>query len=173
MAQPQLITVDQFKTYRDLGFKVDVDKATEAIREAQQVELYDAFGQFLFDIIENRDAVPFADLMSGSTFLINGDPYIQEGILSLLADYAFARYLGKVSMNLSPFGITTKVGTDSVPVDKKTVDEHIMKTLQDADVKKELIDQYLREYNDTAAFDRYSRGGATTISRTSRRFRIL
>jgi len=169
----QILTVEELKTYRDLGGKVDIDKATEAIREAQQVELYDAFGYFSFDIIKNKDEANYADLMNGSEFTISNDLFIHEGIKSLLADYAFARYLAKLKMNLTPFGITIKTNEDSVPVDMKTVDSMILKTLQDADVKKETIDRYLTEKNDSSLFDRYVQGGKRTKSAGSRRYSIL
>lgn len=169
----QLITVEEFKVFRDLGYKVDTDKATEAIRESQQVELYDNFGQFVFDIIANKDEATYTDLMNGSTFTVSGYDFIQEGIKSLLADFAYARYLSKIAMNLTPFGITIKIAEDSQPVDKKTIDEMIMKTLQDADVKKQLIDKYLINTATSSLFERYSRKDIGVISKTSRRYRVI
>ena len=169
----QIITVEELKAFRDLGFKVDVDKATESIREAQLVELYDSFGQFVFDLIKNKDEGSYAELMNGGEFTVSDDVFYQEGVKSLLADFAFARYLSKVAMNLTPFGITIKTSEDSQPVDKKTIDERIMQTLQDADVKKQMIERYLIEKSTSTLFDRYSRDDTKTISRTSRRYRVI
>lgn len=169
----QIITVDELKAFRNLGFKVDVAKAEEAIKEAMQVELYDAYGNFSFDIIKNKDEDSYVDLMSGSEFTISGKVFIHAGIKSLVADYAFARYLDKLKMNLTPFGITVKRSDDSEPVNVKTVDSIIMKALQDADVKKTIIDRYLTENNNSNLFDRFVRGGTESKSIGSRRYRVI
>lgn len=170
----QIITPTEFKALRDLGYKVDNDKATEAIREAQQVDLYDAFGQFTYDIIINKDAVPYADLMNGSIFTISGDSFIHEGIKSLLGDYAYARYLRKLQYNADPFGITIKIGQDSQPVEKRVIDEMIIKTMQDADVKKQAIDKYIAENKTSTLFDRHRVGtGGDSGSIGSIRYKVI
>ena len=148
-----LITNTELKTLRDVGSKIDIAKADEAIKLAETVDLYVILGNFYFDVVANAAGLSYTDLMDGSTFTVNGRPFIQSGIKALVADLAYARYVDMINTNFSPFGITVKSTQDSVPITEGKLKQIILQARRDADVKFGIIDLYLDQNKST--FPRY------------------
>lgn len=166
-----LLTPAEFANYRDIGKKLDESKINECIKLAQSVDLYDVMGDFLFDIIENNGQPTYNELMTGSTFSINSQNFIQEGIKSLLADYTYARFIYKINTNITPFGAVVKLSTDSQPVDRNLLKDLVKQTMIDADIKFKSIDKYLKANSTT--FSRYSSGNNPNINTFSQRFTVV
>ncbi|WP_067151048.1 DUF6712 family protein [Pseudotamlana agarivorans] len=166
-----IITANEFATYRDVGKKIDTDKINECIKLAQSVDLYDVLNDFYFDLIENLNNQDYQDLLSGSTFTCNGSNYYQEGIKSLLSDYTYSRYVYSVNTNLTPFGAVTKFSQDSTPVDRNLLKDISKQTVIDASIKFEMIDKYLK--SKSSLFPRYSSGNNPNINTNSQRFTVI
>ena len=167
----RLITATEFRNQRNISKKFDVDKINQCIDLAQSIDLYDVFNDFYFDLLANKDTAPYADLMSGATFTINGETYIQVGVKSLLIDLAYARYVYEINTNHTPFGMTQKITPDSQPIDRNMIKDLVKMAQTDADVKFRMIDKYLR--NNASTFTRYIKGDNTSINTFSQRFSIL
>jgi len=166
-----LITAEEFATYRDIGKKLDNDKINECIRLAQTVDLYDVLNEFYFDLIENKDDETYQDLLDGSTFTSKGRNYFHSGIKSLLADLTFGRYMYSINVNMTPFGATQKFGQDSSPVDRNLLKDMAKQTQIDASIKFQMIDKYLKE--NKILFTRYSSGDNPNINTNSQRFSVI
>ncbi len=166
-----MITTTEFKSFRDVGKKLDTDKATEAIKLAQGVDLYDVLGDFLFVVLDNVDSVSYADLMTGSTFTYGDITYQHDGIKSLLADYTYARYVASINVNFTPFGAVKKLSNDSEPVDRNTIRDTVKLAQQDASIKFSFIDKYL--LSDTVTFTDYWTGNNPNINTFGQRFSII
>jgi hypothetical protein len=163
-----LITAQEFAAYRNISKKLNIGKIDECIKLAQSVDLFDILGEFLFDVIGNKDEASYADLMSGSTFTVSSSNYIQEGIKSLLADYAYGRYLYAINTNQTSFGLVQKINDDSTPIDRNMIKDMVKLSAQDASIKFRMIDKYL--LNNTSTFTRYSKGNDSTINTFSQNF---
>jgi len=166
-----LITPTQFSEFRNISKKIDNSKVNESISLAQKVDLYDILNDFLFDVVENKDDVSYADLLSGSTFTINGENYIQEGLNSLLADLTYARYMYIINTNQTPFGLQSKYTDDSQPVDRNFIKDIVKQTQQDASVKFKMIDKYL--CNNASTFSRYNKGNNSSINTFSQNYTVI
>ncbi|KQC33405.1 hypothetical protein AAU57_08820 [Nonlabens sp. YIK11] len=166
-----LITADEFASYRDIAKKPDKKKIDECITQAQTVDLYDVLNEFYFDLIENKDEESYQDLLNGSTFISNGRNYYHSGIKSLLADLTYGRYMYSVNVNMTPFGATQKLSQDSSPVDRNLLKDMAKQTQIDAAIKFQMIDKYLKE--NKILFPRYSSGDNPNINTHSQRFSVI
>ncbi|MFI8379615.1 hypothetical protein [Leeuwenhoekiella sp. NPDC079379] len=167
----QLITVQEFASFRDIGKKLDEAKINECIKQAQSTDLFDVLNDFFFDLVENKDSIQYQDLLSGSTFSVNNQSFSQAGIKSLLADYTYNRYMYSINTNFTPFGATQKYGQDSQPVDRNLLKDIAKQTQVDADIKFKMIDKYLK--SNSSIFTRYQTGNNPDINTGSVRYSII
>lgn len=148
-----LITVEEFATFRNISVKKDEEKIEEAISFAQQSDLIKILGDFYFDVIKNKDVTEWADLMNGSTFTYCDEEFEHAGIKRLLADYSHARYVYTKQINDNPFGFTIKQTQDGTPVDRNVLRDLQKQDQIDAGIKFEFIEKYILSEPDL--FSRY------------------
>lgn len=166
-----ILTPDEFKSYKDVGKKIDVDKINDCIMMAQNVDLYDILNDFIFDVIDNKDSAEYQDLLSGSAFTIDGKNYYQVGLKRLLADFTYSRFLYAINVNLTPYGAVSKVNENSTPVDRNILKDLAKQIVVDADIKFGLIDKYLKQ--NSSVFTRYKTGNNPSINTSTQRFSII
>lgn len=144
-----LITIEDIKLVKDLGKKVDTDKINPIIAQAHD-DLREYLGiNFYFDVLANKENTDYQDLLSGSTFTIEGQTpvitYFQEGLKAMLIDLFMTRYIPQLNTNITPFGATVKQSQDSEPADRATLLDRSKEQTQMAGSKWELIKMYLTE----------------------------
>ena len=149
----QLITAQEFATYRNISKKLDVGKINECILEAQQSDLLTTLDDFYFDVLKNANEASYTDLMEGSIFEVGGYEYQQAGIKALLADYVYSRYIYNLNVQQTPFGARIKTSDNSEAVDRNTLKDMAKQSQQDAGYKFKYIDKYLT--TDPVLFERY------------------
>lgn len=145
----QLINIDNIKLVKDIGKKVDADKINPIIAQAHD-DLREYIGiNFYFDVLANVDDENYQDLLSGSTFTIEGQnpqiTYYQEGLKAMLIDLFMARFIAQINTNITPFGATVKQSENSEPADRATLQDRVKEQTQTAGSKWELIKMYLTE----------------------------
>ena len=166
----QLINIDELKLIKDIGNKPDVNKINPIILQAQDVDLRDYLGmKFYFDVIGNFENQTYQNLLSGSTFQVDGVSYYQEGLKAMLADLFMAKYILQINITFSPFGATQKLSQDSQPVDRNTLKDIAQMQSQRAGSKWEIIKLYLKTNRDL--FPIYN-SSADTIQTGEKRLRI-
>lgn len=167
-----IITVSELQQLKDLGGKVDTNKINPIIEQAQLTNLKEHLGSiFYFDLLGNMDNPDYQNLLSGSSFTVNGVTYHQDGLKALLSDYFMSKYVLSVNINLTPFGATTKLSNDSQPVDRNTLKDVSTQQLQLAGSRWETIKKYLD--NNTTLFPKWLNNNACGDSPSSERtFRI-
>lgn len=144
-----IITNDEFKAYRNITYKVDENKITNSIKQAHS-DLKEVLGDaFYFDVIKNQNESSYSELLSGDEFDIDGNIFIQDGLKSLIADYAYARYLYEVNINHSPFGMVQKQSNNSEPIDRNMIRDLVKQVNIDASRKFEIIKVYLDANKET------------------------
>jgi len=168
-----LVSNVEFKAARDIGNKVDESKLTEAIILTEKTELYDLLGEFLFDCITNKDSVAalWVDLFAGSTFTVNGETFIHDGLKAVVIDLAYSRYLSVLNPVFTPFGIAFKDSDDLERVDKETLNRLVTNAKKDADAKMRVVKKYLEE--NSSSFLRYNKKDTPDFGLNQRRWRTL
>lgn len=169
-----LITPEDFATYRDVGKKIDSRKVNEVIREAQHVDLFDYIGEFLYDVVDNREAPEYQDLLNGSEYQHGGKMYSHIGLKQFLADLTYPRYLYIVNVNMTAFGAQQKYTQDSGAVDRNVLKDIARQAQIDADIKFKSISKYITANLDV--FSRYkssSCGGNNINNFTQQKFSKL
>ena len=139
-----ILTPEQIKQYKDIGYKVDDKKIIPIIEQAQIVELKEVLGdRFYFDVLANINNAEYSELFNGSSFTYYDVTYYQDGLNALLADYFMSKYILQVNTNLTPFGATQKASNDSEPTDRNTLKDVSTQQLQLAGARWEIIKMYL------------------------------
>ncbi len=163
-----IITPKEFATFKDVGKKIDVPKLNNCIDAAQNVDLYDKLGAFLFNLIENKDHEDYQDLLNGSSFEYSGKMYYHQGIKSVLSEYIYARLMYQINVNVTPFGAVGKNYDDSTPTDRNLLKDLAKQSQIDAGHKFDLVDKYLK--SEASLFSTYSTGDNPEINTHSIRF---
>lgn len=166
-----IITVEEFASFRDLPKKLDSSKIEESISLAQQSDLLNILGDFYFDLIANLENAEYIPLLDGGGFEYCNNHYSHAGIKKLLADYAYARFIYMINVNLTPFGVVTKMMHDSEKVDRNTIKDLSKQAQIDAGYKFKYIDYYLK--SDTTLFSRYCDGKDSDTPFNSQKFDVL
>lgn len=171
----KILTGTEIKQYKDIGQKIDEQRINPIIEQAQITELKERLGSdFYFDVIGNLSSPAYQDLLSGSTFTVNGTSYYQDGIKALTADYFMAKYVLVINVNQTPFGATTKLSNDSQPVDRNTLKDLSTQQMQLAGARWEIIKMYLD--SNTNIFPKWKNnacGGTSSSSERTFRFRKI
>lgn len=168
----QILTFNEISQFKDIGKypEKDKDKLTPIIVQAQDVDLRDYLGmKFYFDVLSKLDNPDYQDLLSGSTFTVDGINYHHEGLKSMLADLFMAKYVMQINTNFTPFGATTKTSNDSEPADRNSLKDIAQMQLQMAGSKWQIIQLYLK--SNKALFPVYN-STPDAIKSGERRFRI-
>lgn len=153
MNDNNIITALEFARFRNISKKINQEKVEEAIRLSEESEFQEALNGLYFDVIENKDATPYASLLNGSTFTYEGEKFIHKGLKAFLADLAYSRYIYLINVNLTPFGAQEKFTNDSNGIDRNTIKDLSKQALIDANVKFKFIHKYI--LSEPTIFSRY------------------
>lgn len=115
-----LIQVSDIAEYRPISKEISTDRISPFIREAQENDLRDLFGELLYqDFMAKVDSTldPMYDeyqkLYRGDTYVYQGNQYIYDGIVPMLCYLSLARYAPNATSNFTRFGMTKKSGGEA------------------------------------------------------------
>lgn len=112
-----LISKATILKYRQISKSVDETLINQSINDAELLDLKPLLGELLYnDLTTNILDVKYQELMNGKSYTYNGSTYIFKGIESVLANFAYARYIVFSSYVDTPFGLVTKNSQDSQAV---------------------------------------------------------
>lgn len=148
----QLITISDIKDLKTISLNTNTEKKLDPfILEAQQFDLKKLMGDaFYLDFMNDFDGSPslstYSDLFNGTTFICGGYTYKHEGIKTVLAYLAYARYVLNSNVESTAFGTVNKITAESRSVDEKTINRLYAQAYNGAmeywaDVKKYLNEQ--------------------------------
>lgn len=144
-----IITHIDFKDFRTISKKYDIDKVESSITQAH-TDLMEVLGSaFYFDVIKKQADTAYVDLMEGSEFLKGEFTLQHAGLKALVSDYTYARYLYEINTTQTPFGMVSKSSNDSTPVDRNMIKDLVHQAQKDAVSKWELIRDYLNANKET------------------------
>lgn len=144
-----LIDVEYIRRFRPIARNIADDRVGVYIREAEHLdvmpvigaELYERFSQLGRIVVDEQGrelldeqgvrirALYEGNLPTEEFKLLNGGYYTGcdgvkrhfEGVKTALAYLAYARFVRNHSTNVTPYGVVTKIGEDSTPVDARTI----------------------------------------------------
>lgn len=166
-----LITIEEFKTFRDIGGKVDTAKLEECITNAEANELYDTLGAFYFDVLLKQAEPKYIELMEGGTFTHPSGQYIHKGLKAYLADLVYARYIQSLNANFTPFGLTYKDSDNMERVDKDSIKDMVLQARKDADSKYRIITLFIEANKES--FQRFFTGENEDLGTGKTRWTVI
>lgn len=121
-----LITIDDFVDYKSLNLNQDQTRSLDPfIQESQDFDLKNLMGDaFYYDFVTNVADSKYQDLLNGKVYVNDGSDNVQfKGVAAVLVYFTYARYVGKKNYTDTPFGLVTKKGESSEPIDNKAMSE--------------------------------------------------
>jgi hypothetical protein len=173
MITDTLITPTQLRTYRPHAV-IDDDRINPFIIEAQQNDLRPALNDALYyDLMNNftdeehamYDA--YQDLIDGVEYTYNAQTVYFSGIKPMLAYFTLARFIVSNQVNITRFGVTQKLNTQSEPTSFQMIHAEAKQMKSTAvNYQNELIRFLKTNHTD---YPLYNTGGASSniSSRTS------
>lgn len=126
MVDTILITRNDLKPFRKISLNTSWDKLGPYILEAQELDLKPILGQELYyDLIEDFNASPslskYYYLYHGSTYTCGDTKVTHNGLIPVLAYFAYSRYVEDAGITDTPSGLKQKNNDYSENISEKTV----------------------------------------------------
>ena len=144
-----IVNVDFIRKFRNIAQNIDEERVNVYIREAETLDIepmigaelrrkFDNLGEIAVDDngkpLQDEDGNSImlgyeGDLPTEEHTLLNGGYYTDasgqlcriEGVKVALAYLAYARFVRNHDVNVSPYGVVTKYGQESTPVEARTI----------------------------------------------------
>lgn len=145
----ELITLAQIQQYKGITGNVDVSKQLRPyILEAQDLDLRIFLGdEFYIDLLDDYDASPslvkYSDLYNGVDYTYSTYKYRCDGIVPLLVNFAYARYLSMANIHSTPYGLMRKTSENSEAITDQQQARIIAQAKSQAIVYQERVKNYL------------------------------
>ena len=151
-----LVTVNDIIQYRPMAKEMPQDRTEVYIQEAQRHDLMPILGSALYyDFITKYDQsgdpmyAAYQDLLNGSVWTYNGFSKQHYGLKPIVAYFAFARIVSNQRLNVTRYGVTTKVNPNSEPAPDLSVNNLIAELKSVAVSYQNQTLEFLRENETT------------------------
>jgi hypothetical protein len=128
-----IVSVPDILQYRPMSKNILQDRVEVFVQEAQMVELVQILGDALYyDFITKFDATGdpmyanYQALLNGSTWTTNGYVRKHYGLKPIVVYYALARLVANNQINITSYGVTSKVNPNSEPVSEAALRNQII-----------------------------------------------
>lgn len=118
-----IITVEDIRNIRAIAHNIDTERVNVFIREAEELDIRRQIGTALYERYNSGE-----ELTPEEGIMLNGGDYTAEcgtrhisGVKVALAYFAYARFVRNAQINITPYGVVTKLGEESEPTNYKTV----------------------------------------------------
>lgn len=145
----ELITLAQLQQYKGITSNIDTAKAlTPYIIEAQELDLRPFLSdEFYLDLLDDFEASPsltvYSDLYNGVNYTYNSRTYRNDGLVTLLVHYTYARYLNYANVHNTRYGFVQKTNEFSENISEATRARMIAQAKSQAVVYQERVKDYL------------------------------
>jgi len=163
MIQTQLITLDDIKQIKGISSNLNQVKDLDPhIIEAQEFDLRVFMGEdFYLALIDDFTASPslavYSDLWNGVKYEYNNKTYQHFGLKTVLAYYAYARYLGRANVKETPYGLMHKKSDHSERVSERTITRYVDQAQSAATSHEKRVHCFLAAFS--ADYPLYECGG--------------
>lgn len=146
-----LITIQNIKEFRPTSEGIPAERIQPYIQEAQQFDLKRLLGDPLYvDFMARYDNAgdgkyaAYQDLLNGKNYTVGGITYEYPGLRGYLAYMSLARFFNNNQVNVTKYGLVTKSGEGSEPLDWKAVAVAVAEIRSNALALQVDIQKYLR-----------------------------
>jgi len=151
-----IISFDDILLYRPAAKEIPQGRIEPFIGEAQMHDLRPILGEALYYDFINKFAstldpmyVAYQDLLNGSSWSYNGYTKQNYGLKPIVAYYALARFSANNQINVTRYGVTSKVNPQSEPVSEIALRNYVQELKSVAISYQEQTLQFLRENETT------------------------
>ena len=126
---------------------LDKDFNRVFIREAQELDLKPLLCEaFYFDLVAGRGQKPYQKLIQGGEYSYQGRTYAFEGIGTVLAYFAYARFVLKSNVVSASHGLSIKNTSFSEPLPLEERRNFYYESRKDANTFFEQVELYLERH---------------------------
>lgn len=147
-----LVTANDINQYRPIAKEIVQDRIEVFIQEAQRHDLMPVLGNALFyDFITKYDQTGdpmyanYQALYNGSTWNYGGATKQHYGLKPIVAYYSLARMIANQQLNVTRYGVTTKVNPNSEPASDAAIRNLITELKSIAISYQDTTIQFLRD----------------------------
>jgi hypothetical protein len=171
-----IVTREDMAMYRPISKNIPQDRVEVFINEAQILDLMPILGHALYyDFVNKFDQTgdpmytAYQALLNGSTWISGGVTVQHYGLKPIVAYYALARLTKNNQINLTSYGVTSKVNPQSEPVQPLQLKDQINELNSVAVAYQDQVMKFLQENSTT--YPLYNYNGENPVTKTS--FRII
>lgn len=118
-----IITVEDIRAVRHIAHNIDNERVDMYIREAEILDVVPAISAELYEVLDAGE-----DLTTEQEMMLNGGYYYDgcakckfEGLKVATAYLAYARFMRNNQVNVTPYGVVTKIGDESATTEHRIV----------------------------------------------------
>jgi hypothetical protein len=144
-----LITVQQIADFKQMTTNINEAKLiTPYVLEAQELDLRSMLGDEFYialydDYFSSPSLETYSDLYNGSTYTYQGKTYKHEGIVAVLVNFSYGRYLQNAGVHSTAFGFKRKLNDASESVSESTMARMISQAKSQAVIYQERVKLFL------------------------------
>lgn len=153
---PILIDKAQVNSLIDakIGTGVSDDQFNKYCREAQEIDFKKLVRDaFYFDILKNAAEADYLKILDPHEYMIDDNTYYHSGIKTVIAYFAYSRYMMLGPMESTTHGIVVKKTPHSEPADRNSRKDAYYMLRDNAVAVWTEVERYIKENLDT--FDLY------------------
>lgn len=118
-----IITVEDIRAVRHIAHNIDNGRVDMYIREAEILDVVPAISAELYEVLDAGE-----NLTTEQEMMLNGGYYYDgcakckfEGLKVATAYLAYARFMRNNQVNVTPYGVVTKIGDESATTEHRIV----------------------------------------------------
>lgn len=118
-----IITVEDIRKVRHIAHNIDNGRVDMYIREAEMLDVVPAISAELYEVLDAGE-----NLTAEQEMMLNGGYYDAgcgkrkfEGLKVATAYLAYARFMRNNQVNVTPYGVATKIGEESATTEHRIV----------------------------------------------------
>lgn len=144
-----IITIDDIRNVRPIAYNIDEARVNMYIREAEILDVLPILGADLHENLSNADNLtPEEDMLLNGGYFNDGCGKKKfEGLKSAISYFAYARFLRNNQINVTPYGVVTKLGEESATSDYKAV---AAQAAEAENIGKVMLAEAMRYWNNVA-----------------------
>jgi hypothetical protein len=169
-----IVTREEMAAYRPISKNIPQERVEVFINEAQVLDLFSILGaplylDFITKVFSTGDPMysAYQDLLNGSTWTINGVSKKHYGLKPIVSYYALARLTKNNQLNLTSYGVTSKINPQSEPVEAIQISSHVKELQSIAVSYQETTLDFLNDNASTYPLFNYH---GEVLTKTSLRF---
>lgn len=118
-----IITFEDIKAVRPFANNIPIERVNVYIEEAEHLDIMRVVGVDLYQRFTEGDNLTEQEslMLNGGYYDASGRTHYLAGVKKALAYFAYARIVRNNQVNVTPYGVVTKIGEESTTTDTRTV----------------------------------------------------